>query len=105
MSDLGVLECVLHKGPLPVNKIGPRIGLTSGSISTAVDRLEQRGLGRRRSDPEDARSRVVHLTQRGRRLIERAFARHQAAMELAAAALTREERAVLIGLLRKLGKS
>ena len=105
MSDFGVLECVLHKGPLPVNAIGPRIGLTSGSISTAVDRLEERGLVRRRACPQDARARVVHLTPAGRRLIECAFTRHQAAMEQAAAALTQEERAALIGLLKKLGTS
>lgn len=105
MSDFGVLECVLHKGPQPVNAIGPRIGLTSGSISTAVDRLAEKGLVARGADPRDARSRIVRLTPGGRRLIQAAFARHQAAMEQAAAALTRAERAALIDLLKKLGKS
>ena len=105
MSDFGVLECVLHKGPTPVNAIGPRIGLTSGSISTAVDRLEQRGLVSRRLDAQDARARAVHLTASGRRLIERAFARHREAMEKAAGALDQEERRRLVELLKKLGKS
>ena len=44
LSDFAVLEVLLHKGPLPVNSIGVRVRLTSGSITTAVDRLEQRGL-------------------------------------------------------------
>jgi MarR family 2-MHQ and catechol resistance regulon transcriptional repressor len=39
-SDFAVLEAVLHKGPLPVNEIGKKILLTSGSITSAVDRLE-----------------------------------------------------------------
>jgi hypothetical protein len=38
-SDFGVLEVLLHKGPLPVNTIGPIVDLTPGSISIAVDRL------------------------------------------------------------------
>ena len=44
LSDFGVLEVLLHKGPLPVNAIGPIVDLTPGSISTAVDRLFAKGL-------------------------------------------------------------
>ena len=35
-SDFRVLEVLLHKGPLPVNTIGPKVWLTPGSISVAV---------------------------------------------------------------------
>ena len=40
MSDFAVLEALLHKGAQPVNVIGKRVFLTSGSITTAIDRLE-----------------------------------------------------------------
>jgi MarR family transcriptional regulator, 2-MHQ and catechol-resistance regulon repressor len=43
-TDFRVLEALLHKGPLPVNVIGPRVNLTAGAISVAIDRLEVRGL-------------------------------------------------------------
>src|ERR1700761_2402676 len=43
-SDFRVLEVLLHKGPLPVNTIGPIVGLTPGSISIAVDRLFEKHL-------------------------------------------------------------
>src|SRR5271155_5334438 len=76
LSDFAVLEALLHKGPQPVNAIGRRVLLTSGSITTAVDRLESRKLVRRRVDPSDSRARIVHLTAAGRRLIESAFRRH-----------------------------
>src|SRR5258706_497323 len=76
-SDFAVLEVLLHKGPTPVNTIGGRVYLTSGSITAAVDRLEAKGLVQRCGDPEDRRARVVHLTGPGRILIERAFAQHQ----------------------------
>ena len=105
LSDFAILEILLHKGPLPVNAIGARIPLTSGSTTTAVDRLEKRGLVRRESDAEDRRARVVHLTVPGRRLIEDAFSRHSADLESATAGLTEREKATLIRLLRKLGIS
>ncbi len=103
LSDFGILEALLHKGPLPVNVIGNLMRLTSGSITAAVDRLERKGLVERRNDPADRRTRVVHLTEPGRKLIACAFADHQAAMERAASALTPAERAEAIGLLKKLG--
>jgi MarR family 2-MHQ and catechol resistance regulon transcriptional repressor len=102
-SDFAVLEVLLHKGPSPVNTIGQRVYLTSGSITAAVDRLEAKGLVQRCGDPADRRARVVHLTERGRKLIEEAFAQHQAAMETATAGLSPEERAQAIVLLKKLG--
>ncbi|HTX38036.1 MAG TPA: MarR family winged helix-turn-helix transcriptional regulator [Bryobacteraceae bacterium] len=103
LSDFAVLELLLHKGPTPVNRIGTQVRLTSGSITTAVDRLERRGLVERRNDPEDRRSRVVHLTETGRRMIACAFADHEKAMERATAALTPAERGQAVELLKKLG--
>jgi MarR family 2-MHQ and catechol resistance regulon transcriptional repressor len=103
-SDFAVLEAVLHKGPLPVNEIGRKVLLTSGSITVAVDRLEQKGYVRRRAHGTDRRARVVHLTTEGRKLITRAYARHAADMEqLASSSLTATERATLIRLLKKIG--
>ncbi len=52
-SDFGVLEVLLHKGPLPVNTIGPIVDLTPGSISIAVDRLFAKGLVSREESGED----------------------------------------------------
>jgi len=103
-SDFAVLEALLHKGPLPVNEIGKKVLLTSGSITVAVDRLETRGLVERRAHGSDRRARIVHLTKEGQKIISRVFADHAADMEhLAAASLTRAERATLIRLLKKIG--
>jgi len=103
-SDFAVLEALLHKGPLPVNEIGKKVLLTSGSITVAVDRLEQRGLVERRAHGSDRRARIVHLTREGRKLITRAYAQHAADLEqLASASLTATERATLIRLLKKIG--
>ena len=73
LSDFAVLEILLHKGPLPVNTIGRQVMLTSGSISTAIDRLEDKGLVRRQACPNDRRVTYVTLTPTGRTLIRRVF--------------------------------
>src|SRR3954462_7609201 len=105
LSDFAVLEMLLHKGPQPVNEIGRRIELTSGAISTAVDRLESRGLVIREAHASDRRARIVRLTARGEEQAAKAFAGHKAAMDLAATALSKTERTSLIQLLKKLGTS
>ena len=103
ISDFGVLEALLHKGPQSVSEIGRRVNLTSGSITTAIDRLEQRGLVARATDASDRRARLVHLTRDGKARIAKEFARHGDAMNRAADGLSKAERGTLIDLLRKLG--
>ena len=88
ISDFGVLEVLLHKGPQSVSEIGRRVNLTSGSITTAIDRLEQRGLVTRAADASDRRARVVHLTRDGKARITKEFASHKDAMNRAARALS-----------------
>jgi len=101
---LAVLEALLHKGPLPVNAIGKKVLLTSGSITVAVDRLENKRLVERRAHGTDRRAKIVHLTKQGRKVITRAYTGHAADMErLASASLTMAERKTLIRLLKKIG--
>src|SRR4051812_37800486 len=103
LSDFAVMEMLLHKGPQPVNEIGRRVELTSGAITTAVDRLESRGLVTREAHPSDRRARIVRLTAQGKAQAVRVFGVHKAAMDSAASALTKNERATVIQLLKKLG--
>ena len=103
-SDFRVLEALLHKGPLPVNTVGPMVWLTPGSISVAVDRLVKKGLVSRQDDAEDRRVRHVELTPKGRALIKRGFGEHAAAMENITGVLSKNERLALLRLLKKLGK-
>jgi MarR family 2-MHQ and catechol resistance regulon transcriptional repressor len=103
-SDFAVLEALLHKGPLPINQIGRKVLLTSGSITVAVDRLEAKGFVERRAHGTDRRAKIIHLTREGRKLINRVYADHAADMErLASDSLTRAERETLIRLLKKIG--
>src|ERR1700688_4256187 len=102
-SEFRVLEVLLHKGPLPVNTIGPKVWLTPGSISVAIDRLEKKALVKR-TNTDDRRVRLVELTAKGRALVTKTFRKHAIAMEEAAGVLSKEERLILLRLLKKLGK-
>lgn len=104
-SDFGVMEALLHKGPLAVKSLGEKVLLTSGSMTAAIDRLERRGWVERGDDPRDRRSRIVTLTAEGRKTIEALFAEHERDMERAVAGLKDAERTTLIDLLRTLGTS
>jgi MarR family 2-MHQ and catechol resistance regulon transcriptional repressor len=103
LSDFAVLELLLHKGPQLINAVGKRVLLTSGSITTAIDRLEAKNLVTRVRHPEDLRARLVQLTAKGRSVIECAFSRHLADMEETMGILDTAERRQLVRLLKKLG--
>ena len=103
-SEFSVLEVLLHKGPLPVNVIGPKVYLTPGSISLAVDRLHAKGLVSRIESETDRRVRMIDLTAKGRALIQRVFDAHARSMEELTQVLSDAERVQLVEALKKLGK-
>ncbi len=104
LSDFGVLELLLHGGPLPVNTIGPIVDLPPGSISIAVDRLVAKGLVSRIESAEDRRVRIVDLTPRGKDLIVSAFRKHSGQMKKVFSDLSPEELRGLEVKLKKVGK-
>ncbi|HUE01602.1 MAG TPA: MarR family transcriptional regulator [Bryobacteraceae bacterium] len=104
LSDFAVLEVLLHKGPLPVNTIGPIVDLTPGSISIAVDRLFEKGLVSRVESAEDRRVRIVALTPRGKDLIVSAFRKHSGQMKRVFSELSPEELHGLEVALKNIGK-
>ena len=103
-TDFRILEALLNKGPLPVNMIGPKVFLTPGSISTAVERLVERGLVNRVESPEDRRIRVVSLTPKGKRLIAPIFHKHAAEIRKVFADASPKELRALEMTLKKIGK-
>src|SRR6266571_8842000 len=103
-SDFRVLEALLNKGPLPVNTIGPKVWLTPGSISVAVDRLLDRRLVSRVESPEDRRVRIVSLTPKGKELIAPIFRKHAAEIRKVFADASPKELRALETTLKKIGK-
>ncbi|PYU03773.1 MAG: MarR family transcriptional regulator [Acidobacteria bacterium] len=103
-TDFRILEALLNKRPLPVNTIGPKVYLTPGSISVAVDRLVDKGLVSRVESPLDRRVRVVSLTSKGKELIAPVFRKHAAEIGKVFADASPKEVRTLETILKKIGK-
>jgi MarR family 2-MHQ and catechol resistance regulon transcriptional repressor len=103
LSDFMVLEVLLHKGPLTISVIGEKVLLASASMTSAIDRLERRGLVRRRSCSSDRRIRLVELTEDGKTFIEETYARHEKDLERVTEGLSDVERRVMYEGLKKVG--
>ena len=103
ISDFAILELLSNKGSMPINAIGKKIHLTSGSITAAIDRAEKKGLVERQWDTSDRRIIHAKLTATGKSTIKYAMKKHAVELERAAEGLTTAERAQLLKLLKKLG--
>ena len=104
VSDFAVLSVLRARGPLRPDAIGKKVLLTSGSVTSALDRLERERLTERRTDPSDGRASLVFLTDRGAELARQATDKHTVSMQGIFSVLTEEERDDLRYLLKKLGK-
>lgn len=104
-SDFVIMEALLHKGPMPVNRIGDKLLLTSGSLTAAVDRLSARGWVERQAHETDRRSRIIHLTSAGRTVIQDIFGQHAEYFEDLMSVLSATDRKTLGKLVKKLGKA
>ena len=76
VSQFGVLEALLHLGPLCQRERGEKILKSSGNITMVIDNLEKRNLVERKRDRGDRRFVTVHLTGDGNQLIKAIFPRH-----------------------------
>jgi MarR family 2-MHQ and catechol resistance regulon transcriptional repressor len=103
-SDFRVLEVLLHKGPMPVNAIGPKVDLNPGSVSVAVDRLYKKGLVSRVESESDRRVRSVELTEKGRRVFVPVFRQHAARIKRAFQDVSPQERRQLEEVLKRIGR-
>jgi MarR family transcriptional regulator, 2-MHQ and catechol-resistance regulon repressor len=103
-GQLGVMEALMHLGPLSQGELGRKLLRSGGNVTTVIDNLERRKLVSRRRNREDRRIVTVALTTGGRRLIEEVFPVHARAVAQAMATLTVAEQEELGRLCRKLGR-
>jgi MarR family 2-MHQ and catechol resistance regulon transcriptional repressor len=104
-GQLGVLEALLHIGPMIQSELADKLLTSPSNLTTVIDNLERDGLVRRRRSTEDRRQVEVSLTDEGRELIEEVFPRHAERITRLYGALEPEEQEELGRLCRKLGRS
>lgn len=102
-TDFAILEILLHKGPLAMSSIGPKIPLATALIKRAIDRLKRRGLVRGQDGRNTVHAEVYELTEEGHKTITKVYARHKEDIEAVMGVLSPKERGQLWQALKKVG--
>jgi len=104
-GEFDVIATLRRSGPpyrLTPTEMYTLLMISSGGLTHRLDRLEKAGLIRREKSPNDGRSMLVALTDAGKALAEKAFRTDMESEIRFLAPLSRAERGMLAGLLRKL---
>lgn len=59
ITDMKALGALMQEGPMTAGQIAKRLSLTSGAVTSLIDRLERRDLVKRAPDPNDRRKVIV----------------------------------------------
>jgi MarR family transcriptional regulator, 2-MHQ and catechol-resistance regulon repressor len=102
-TEFAVLELLYHKGDQPMQQIGGKILLASGSITYVVDKLEQKGMLKRIACPKDRRVTYAQITEDGKSFIQDVFPEHAQQIDKLMSSLSESEKLEAIELLKKLG--
>lgn len=104
-TEFAVMELLYHKGDQPLQQIGGKILLASGSITYVVDKLEQKELLKRVACPKDRRVTYAQITEKGKSFIEDVFPDHAKQIDMLMSELSEDEKESAISILKKLGLS
>lgn len=104
LSEFGILEVLFAKGRIPIQQIGGKVLVTSGTMTYNLDKLAHKGLVTRSPCAEDRRVVYAELTDNGRELLGSIFPQHAGGMAEAMQGLTIEQKRQAIELLKSLGK-
>jgi DNA-binding MarR family transcriptional regulator len=104
LFEYDVLSALRRQGrpfALPATGLAAETGLSGGAMTNRIDKLEARGLVRRRADKNDRRAVIVSLTPAGRRAIDDAIQARLDAADDSLQGISRKERNELAALLKK----
>lgn len=103
VSQFGVMEALLHLGPLNQKSLGEKLLKSGGNITLVIDNLEKCGHVKRRRDPDDRRAMLVSLTEEGESFIRDFFPRHLERIMEEFSVLSAGEKEELARICKKLG--
>lgn len=103
LTQLGVLDVLLHLGPSSPKEIARKILKSGGNLTLVMDNLEKRGLVHRERQAKDRRYVTVSLTESGRELIESVMPAHVADITRMMGVLSASEQDMLGELCKRLG--
>lgn len=104
LSEFGIMETLYAKGRMPLQQVGEKMLITSGTMTYNADKLEKKHLIRRIPCQEDRRVVYVELTGQGIQLLDRIFPQHAQRIQQMLSGLSKNQKQEAIQLLKSLGK-
>ncbi|MDW0109396.1 MarR family winged helix-turn-helix transcriptional regulator [Sporosarcina aquimarina] len=104
-TEFAVLELLYHKGKQPIQKIGEKILMRSGSMTYVINKLESNGYLEREVNSIDKRVTYVEITEQGEQLMSSLFPDHAVKITELLSVLSPEEQDQATALMQKLGLS
>ena len=102
LSQLGLLDAIVDRGPLPVGEIAAHAGVAGPTATRMLKQLERDGIVTRERSPADERRVMVTLTDRGREIVERQRRSLRSAQRRHYAALTPDQRTLFVDVLEQM---
>ena len=103
-SDFAVIEAVYSKGRQTIRQISEAVLINTGSITYVIDKLENNGLVERVDCKEDRRVVYIQITDKGKKLMDEIFPKHQQVIEALFEGVTAEEKEIVLDVLKKVGR-
>jgi DNA-binding MarR family transcriptional regulator len=100
-TDMRCLDIVQMEGSVTAGRLAERSGLTTGAITTVIDRLEQRGLARRVRDPRDRRRVLVEVAPEATQGATNFYGGHMALAERMYRRYSQEQLELLLEFIRE----
>ncbi|MDU4859911.1 MAG: MarR family winged helix-turn-helix transcriptional regulator [Terrisporobacter othiniensis] len=102
-AQFAVLEALYHKGDLSVGEVQAKILSTSGTIPVIVKNLEKEGFLEKRNDDRDKRRFILHITQKGRELMDIIYPENEAIITSMMNIWNKEEQEEILKYMKKFG--
>lgn len=102
LSQMHTIEILNSQGALKMKELAEKMGITTGSLTVLVDRLEKADLVERRPHETDRRSIRVLLTDKGRAHADEHHKLHSRLTQELTADMSREDMAALAGCLKRM---
>jgi DNA-binding MarR family transcriptional regulator len=100
-TDMRCVDVLQREGRMTAGQLADATGLTSGAMTTAIDRLERQGFARRVRDPADRRRVLVEITEQANELAGPFYGEHQAMSERLYHDYNTEQLELLLGFVRR----
>lgn len=104
VSEAHAIEILGQYGKMNMKQLSQKLGVTTGTTTVTVDRLETRGYARRESIKEDRRVNLISLTEKGIQAFEEHHRYHLRLTEQMVSTLSEEESSFLLGILKKINQ-